>query len=397
MNFYLLWAKRSLFSLRAMFQFSALFSLFGLVLSVACLTLVILVIEGFSSALEDSMVSRQGHLRVVAHRPLPKRQILQDMAPYKDKILNQVPFAEFEGLIVKGDQFKGAIFEAVEDKSLKTSPFLKNRIFNKGKGNPSGLFLIPGAGLAEELKLKPGDTVKALAPPLDNSHRLMRSASVKIEAIADFGRHEFNSYLSIAPLSLTKKLGMKGVSGLNIWLKQKSQTDWLKKQIQKDSQGFYSVSSWKDKDKAFFQVIESDKKIIFFVLFVLIAAAGFNISGSLFVQVFRKTKDISILKALGAGNKTIRNIFLLKGMFLGCVGTTAGVFFGLCLCRLLIFAQNKWQIIPESIYKISSLSFQWQSLDILLLWGAGLAVALFSSVWPAKRALRMSVTQGLSF
>lgn len=396
MNFYLLWMKRSLFSIRTVFQFSTMFSLFGLILSVACLTLVVLVVEGFSSALENSMVNRQGHLRVMANRPQPTQQILQDMAPYKDKILKQMPFAEFEGLIIKGDQFKGVFFEALEDKDLKNSSFLKSRIL-KGKLNHPGLFIILGMGLAEELKITPKDTIKVVVPALDNSHSFIRSAQVKAVAIADFGRHEFNSYLSIAPLSLTKKLGMKGVSGLNIWLKQKSKTDSLKQKIQNDFKGFYSVSSWKDKDRAFFQVIESDKKIIFFVLFVLIAAAGFNVSGSLFVQVFRKTKDITILKALGASNKTIRNIFLLKGLFLGCVGTTTGVFFGFCLSRVLVLAQNKWQIIPESIYKVNTLSFQWQSADILLLWVATVVVALFSSVWPAKRALKMNITKGLSF
>ena len=132
MSFYLLWAKRSLFSLRTVFQFSALFSLFGLLLSVACLTLVILVVEGFSSALENSLISRQGHIRVLADKPIPKKHILQDIAPYQNKILRQIPFAGFEGLIVKGDRFKGGLFESLEDKSLKSSSFLKNRLLKGG-------------------------------------------------------------------------------------------------------------------------------------------------------------------------------------------------------------------------------------------------------------------------
>ena len=395
MSFYLLWAKRSLFSLRTVFQFSALFSLFGLLLSVACLTLVILVVEGFSSALENSLISRQGHIRVLADEPVPKKHILQDIAPYQNKILRQVPFAGFEGLIVKGDRFKGVLFESLEDKSLKSSPFLKKRILKGGLSHP-GPFLILGSALADELKLSPGDTAKVIVPPLSAGDRFRRSSRFKVRAVIDFGRHEFNSYLSLAPLSLAEKLGMNGVSGLNLWLKKKGETDSLKQKMQRDLEGFYTVSSWKDKDRAFFQVIESDKKIIFFVLFVLIASAGFNISSSLFVQVFRKTKDISILKALGATNKTIRNIFLLKGLFLGCVGTTAGILLGFGLCRLLVFAQVKWRLIPESVYKVNAISFQWQSPDILSLWTATLAVALFSSLWPARRAWKMSISQGLS-
>ena len=143
-------------------------------------------------------------------------------------------------------------------------------------------------------------------------------------------------------------------------------------------------------------MIESDKKIIFFVLFILIVAAGFNISSSLFVQVFRRTKDISVLKAMGAKKKLIRNLFLLNGLILGFFGSIMGISTGLFICYLLIFAQNKWRFIPAKVYQINEIVWNWQSTDLFLIFIVSLAVVILSSLLPAGRAYKMDVKAGLS-
>ena len=88
MNFYWLWLKRVLFSSKTIFQFSALFSLFGLVLAVASLTVALLAFNGFSSGLEKALVEKQGHLRIQTASPIAPEKILEDIEGYKDFLIN---------------------------------------------------------------------------------------------------------------------------------------------------------------------------------------------------------------------------------------------------------------------------------------------------------------------
>ena len=394
--FYWLWLKRVLFSSKTIFQFSALFSLFGLILAVASLTVAILSVNGFSSGLEKTLVDKQGHLRIQAKNNIFKEELLEDITDYKDFFSNQALFLSFEALILHEGRFKGVFFEAVQDEKLKSFSFLKNRIL-EGDLESSEPFVILGSTLAQELNLSVGSEVLVIVSQSEDSYFSRKQSQYKVSALVDFGRHEFNSRFVLMPLSSAQVLGMDKVSGVSLWLKRKDQTDFLNKRLKNTLEDSYFVSSWKDMDKNFFEVIESDKKIIFFVLFILIIAAGFNVSSSLFVQVFRKTKDISILRAMGAKKGTIRNLFLLNGLILGAFGTALGIFVALLLCYMLIFIQNRWRFLPAKVYKINEIVLDWQSMDMLLIFIVSLIVVILSSFLPANRAYKMNVKTGLSY
>ena len=396
MGFYWLWLKRVLFSPKTIFQFSSLFSLVGLILAVASLTVALLVVNGFSAGLEKTVIDRQGHLRLQSKSGIPREKLLEDLSAYEEFSADQALFLSFEGLILKGSRFKGVFFEAIQDEKLRSFSFLKNHIL-KGNLESREAFVVLGSDLAEELKLSVGSTVSVLVSQPEDFHFSRKQARFKVGAIADFGRHEFNSYLVFFPLSFARILGFERVSGLNLWIKNKDQSGFLQKKMEAALGDSYTIHSWKEMDKVFFEVIESDKKIIFFVLLILIVSAGFNVSSSLFVQVFRKTKDISILKAMGAKKRLIRNIFLINGLILGFFGSIMGLLIGLVLCYTLVFIQNKWRFIPAEVYQINEMVWAWKSSDLTLVFFASLFVVLLSSLLPARRAYKMNVKTGLSY
>ena len=144
-------------------------------------------------------------------------------------------------------------------------------------------------------------------------------------------------------------------------------------------------------------MIESDKKIIFLVLLILIVSAGFNVSSSLFIQVFKRTKEISILKAMGVRKGVIRNLFLLNGFILGFFGSVLGIIFGLLIFGLLVFLQNQWSFIPAQSYQISEIAWSWSFFDLLQIFLVSLFVIVLSSVLPARRAYKMNVKRALSY
>ena len=395
MGFYWLWLKRVFFSSQIIFQLSSLFSLLALILAVAVLTVAIMTINGFSSGLEKALTDRQGHIRLQTKNDISQDRLLKDISIYKDFISQQAFFASFEALIVKEQSFKGVFFEAIQRKKPGSFSFLEKRVL-KGEVRQEGPFIIVGSALAKELNLSVGSEVLALVSQWDDSYFFRQKAHFKVSAIADFGRHDFNSRVVFSTLSAVHTLGKDKLSGVNLWLKRKGQTDLLARKMRQSLGEAYLIRTWKELDKNFLKIIESDKKIIFFVLFILIVSAGFNVSSSLFVQVFRKTKEISILQAMGARKRLIRNLFLLNGLILGALGTAMGIALGIGFCFLLAWAQNKWHFIPMEIYQVNEIAPDWKSFDLLLIFFISLTVVVLSSVVPAKKACRLNIQTGLS-
>ena len=394
MAFYILWLKRVLFSAKTVFQFSSLFSLFGLVLAVASLTVAVLIVNGFTHALEKTIIDKQGHLQIQSNQAILKEDLLETTVDYKDFFKQEVFILSFEALIVNGPSFKGAFFEAVEDRNLKNLSFLKNRMI-EGAVDFSAPFVVLGSELASQLNLSVGSKATVIVSQGMNLSR--KQAQFKLTGIVDFGRYEFNSLVAIMPLSSSRLLGFDKVSGMNLWLKNKNKTSFLKKELSQTLPPSYTVQSWKDSDRVFFEIIESDKKIIFLVLLILIISAGFNVSSSLFIQVFKRAKEISILKALGIRKTTVRNLFLLNGFILGVFGASLGLILGMLIVAFLIFMQNQWHFIPIQHWGFSKIAWTWSLSDIFLLFFVSLCVIVLSSVFPAIRAYKINVKRGLSY
>ena len=394
--FYWLYLRRVLFSYKTIFQFSSFFSFFGLVLAVASLTVALLAVSGFSAGLEQTLVNVQGHLRVQSENPVSREDLIKDLLPYKNLFADQVLFLSFEGLILRDSQSKGVFFESVEDERLGNFSFLRHRIL-EGTLNPSRPFIIVGSGLARDLGLSAGSEALIVTSQKGDFYFSRSQFRFYVSAVVDFGRQSFNSRLVLMPLSSARLLGRDKLSGVNLWLKRKNQTESLKRVLQKNLSKSYFITSWKDIDKYFFKIIESDKKIIFSVLLILVIAAGFNISSALFVQVFQKTKDINILRAMGGQKSLIRNLFLLNGLVLGLFGSVIGVGTGLLFFRLLIFIQNKWHFLSTELYRINDIVWDWKSMDIFIVFIASLGIVILSSFMPANQACRMDVKRGLSY
>ena len=387
--FYRLWLKRVLFSPRNLFQFSSLFSLFGLVLGVASLTTALLVVEGFSTGLKRSIWDISGHVIVLSDEALSRKTFEKKIQTYNRQIKNRIDFLSFEGLVLKDGNFKGVLLEGIEITELKKNPYFINR-FVQGGLSESEDSLIVGSSLAEELNLQIGSKVLVVTAGPENSYGFSRiQKTFTVGAIANFGRHTLNSRYALMPLAASQFLKQQSkdrISGSRIWLKDADKAEKTALSLRMKNPSLI-VSSWKDVERGFFEVIEMDKKIIFFVLLILVLAAGFNVSGSLFITVFRRTREISILKAMGAGKSLVTSLFLMEGLVLGLTGTLIGMLLGWSLCYGLLQLQTHWNLIPLDVYQVNEIVLSVNSTDVLTVLAATLTVSFLASVLPAIRAL----------
>lgn len=400
--FYRLWLKRIIFSPSDVFQLTSLFSIFGLILGVAVLTIALLAVNGFSLSLQKVIVDRNGHLVFLSEVRQPTENFLEKLKAYQPSIHHSVPFLSFTGLASNSHQLKGVVFEGLDFQSFPSDLNFQKRIV-KGRLDLKNTrpFVILGRSLAKDLKANVGDLIQTVfVEPSKYRGFSRKKKTFPVAGIADFGKHDLNSRSVLMPLSSGQKLMGQGdqASGLRVWLKDQEQAEHFAKMLNYQyGRSGYQAISWMDMEKAFFNNINSDKRIIFFVLLILIIAAGFNVSSALFVQVFKKIREISILKAMGAANSVILRIFLLRGLALGLFGGLLGLCFGLSVFQGLLFFQKKWNILPEEVYQVSEIVLHWKTWDLVLIFVSALIVVLLASLLPARRACHIPIKEGLTY
>jgi lipoprotein-releasing system permease protein len=137
------------------------------------------------------------------------------------------------------------------------------------------------------------------------------------------------------------------------------------------------------------------KVVLFIILTLIILVAAFGIASTLFMMVMKKTKDIAILKAMGATNKSVIQIFLLNGALIGLVGTSLGMLSGLGLCQVL----QRYQFIPmpKEIYLLDTLpvQLQWGDLGAIIL--AAMAITVLASIYPSWQAARLDPVDAIRY
>jgi lipoprotein-releasing system permease protein len=134
---------------------------------------------------------------------------------------------------------------------------------------------------------------------------------------------------------------------------------------------------------------------MFIILTLIILVAAFNIAGTLIMVVMEKTKDIAILKAMGATNKNIRKIFVYKGMIIGLMGTVLGEVLGYFLCGLL--KRYKFIELPSDIYYISTLPVQIEIFDTMLIALAAMIICYLATLYPANRAASLNPVEAFRY
>jgi lipoprotein-releasing system permease protein len=155
----------------------------------------------------------------------------------------------------------------------------------------------------------------------------------------------------------------------------------------------YWARDWTKANQNIFSSIRLQKTVMFIILTLIVLVAGFSITSSLMMMVMEKTKDISILMAMGASRRSIRKIFIFKGMVIGLTGTSLGMILGFGLCALLAW----YPIIelPEDIYYFSRLPVHLTGVDVLIITASALLICFISTIYPAQKASRLVPVEGI--
>jgi lipoprotein-releasing system permease protein len=304
------------------------------------------------------------------------------------------------GAVLRGIEPKTASKVINLPKNLRSGSLDELEAEKKPEGMRSTPGIILGNELARNIGVSRGEPVTVISPlgRLTPLGRVPRSQTFRVAGIFDSGMYEYDSSIAYVSLWAAQRfLGIgERVTGIEVRVDEIYEADRVARAIGKALDGYpYWSRDWMRMNKNLFSALKLEKIVMFIILTLIILVAAFNIVGTLIMVVIEKTRDIAILKSMGATRRSIMKIFMIEGAVIGLVGTLLGLLGGYTLCKLL--ATYKFIELPSDVYYISTLPVQMNPLDVAIIALAAIVITLAASVYPAWQASRFDPAEAIRY
>lgn len=258
--------------------------------------------------------------------------------------------------------------------------------------------IILGKELANSVGVIKGDTVILMSPksfisPMGQIPSMKRFI---VKGTFESGMSEYDSMLAYVHLSQAQQLvsAKDKISAIGIWVDDVFKVKQIREEYFNSIEYPFYIRDWMDINQSLFSALKLEKTAMFIILTLIILVAAFNIASALIMMVMEKSKDIAVLKAMGATHSIIRRIFIIKGMIIGIFGTFLGTFFGVIVCFLL----KKYDFIqlPDA-YPFSTLPVQLETMDVLIISGSAILICFLSTLYPSYKASKMDPVEAIRY
>lgn len=403
----------------------AAISVIGIAVGVMALIVVLAVMSGFSRDFKAKIVGVQPHIVLQGIGGIQNVEEVQKLIESLgfSEIRSIAPFVQGQGIIRSAQNAVGVVIKGVDPVQEPLDLFRKHMKFGTldlenvtlpadsahGQARQVGRVII-GEELAHRLRVSVGEVVSIISPAFDEkdpakSIRNAKTGHFVVSGVFHVGMSDFDSGLVLIQLHQAKALYQLGnrVTGLSVRLSDIELADSIKSSIQARFGTGYEVRSWIDMNRAFFRALQVEKTVMTILLSLIILVAAFNIISTLIMGVMEKTKEIGILRALGATRSAIKRIFLLQGFIVGilgvAVGAISGFFLALNLNPISDFLEERFgiSVFPSDIYYLDRIPVQINLHDILLIIAFALLMSLFAGFYPAHYAASLNPVQALRY
>jgi len=392
-------------------SFISLMSMVGVAIGVAVLIVVLSVMNGFERELRERILSMTSHATVTTFGAgLQDWPALRERALANPAVEAAAPYVEGEALLI-GERSDG-VSAAVALRGI--DPVLEKQVSAIGERLRSGSLevlepgsyrMLLGAEVAARLGVAAGDTVVAAIAQgtVTPAGVVPRMRRFTVAGIFYSGMYEIDNGLALVNLGDAGRLFRTGedVSGLRLKVRDPLRAPSVAREVARGMDGGFLVEDWTQRHANFFRSIELTKRMMFFILLLVVAVAAFNIVSTLVMAVKDKQPDIAILRTLGARPGSVLAIFATQGTVIGLLGTLGGVALGVLLSvnlERLVHGLERLlgtRFMDASVYLMSDLPAHVEAADVTLIAATAFALCCLSTLYPAWRAARTHPAKAL--
>ena len=396
-------------------SFISLASMLGILFGVLVLITVLSVMNGFEKELKGRILSMVSHV-TISGTDGEADGLLSDWRDVQTKLLKNssvqgsAPFVQKQVMVSANGIPSGILIQGVlPEEQGKVGNVAKNIIdgdFNALK--PRSYNIALGSGLAQQLGVFLGDKVTVITSQIrvTPAGMIPRMKRFTVSAIYQVNMAEYDNLTAFIHLRDAKKLfrTKEQVTGIRLKLDDSFKAPRLAQQLQAELGNNFHVEDWGQAHKSLFQVMETERKVMFFFLFLIVLVAVFNLVSTLVMVVNDKQADIAILRTQGMSPAQIKRVFMVQGTIIGFVGALLGAIFGVLLASnievIIAAIENLFgvQLMPAELFytdsRIPSVIDKTQVVGIAIL---AFVLAILATIYPASRASKVQPAESLRY
>jgi len=374
----------------------------GVAVGVMVLLVVLSVMSGFHEDLQRKILGVNAHIIVLSYKGavIDYKEVIDKVKADKD-VVSASPFVLGQVMSSSGKRAHGVFLRGI-DPSLEANTTEIAGYIKDGKledletkdGIPG---IVIGKELANSLGAFRNDIINILSPvgEIGPLGMLPKVRQFRVAAIFEVGMFEYDSNLALTELSQAQDFfGMgSGITGIELKIKDVYTAKEVRERVQKKLSFPYYGRDWMQMHKNLFSALKLEKLAMFVILILIILVASFNIVGTLIMNVIEKSREIAILKAMGATNKGIMAIFMLQGFLIGLAGTLIGLAGGFILGYLF----NNIIRLPADVYYLSHLPIKMKVVDFVSVSLSAMAISFIATIYPAWQAAKLHPVEPLRY
>ena len=406
LSFELFVALRYLLAKRkqAFISLISLISAVGVMVGVMAVLIALALMTGLQGELRDRLVGSAAHIYVLKAGGLKDGEKEVQRMLTVPHVVGAAPIVQGKGLIKTdtGEQafteIKGVIPEQERTVTQIERAMVAGKLDALNTPPDTTPAIILGKDLAAQLRVSVGDTVRLLTTEgtMTPFGPAFRPRPFKVAGTFSLGLLEYDSSYSFVRLDVGERvLGKDEPDFIELRVDDMFTATKIADSIPTKLGSEYMAQDWADLNKSLFSALWLEKMAISITIGLIVMVAALNIAASLVLLVMEKNRDIAILKTMGTSAKSIRRIFVLQGLVIGLLGTTAGAVFG----NIIIYVLDRYKLIhvPIDVYQISYVPFVLQPLDFAIVVVAAMAICLVATIYPSRQASKLDPAQALRY
>lgn len=423
-NFSLFLALRYLLPKRLFLLVITLISIVGVACAIALLIVVMAVMTGFERELQRKVIGFEPHVIVTNSGVLEDWPALMAEAQKLPDVKAAAPFVQGPVIVEFQNRRMAPKIRGVDPEMEEQVVALKPFVI-AGEYDLDGNKVILGSDLARTLGAGVGDTISVFSPgnlegvlqELDRIEQegekpdatalkqMILPTDLEVTGIFESGRYLYDSDFLIVPLHIGQELYNLGgsVHGLAIKANDPYQAHIVKKELSEVLEPPDYALTWIDLNRQMFDAIRTERNVMFMILTIAIVVAAFCIMNTQITTTVQKTRDIGVMKALGARSSQIIGIFFIQGVIIGIFGTIFGLGFGVGF----VLIRNDFsrflsdvfglEVFPASIYQFSEIPAEIVPQDVAIICGSAFVICSLAALIPAWVASRLDPVKALRY